>query len=164
MGRVKSEGRRRGALWRCAKCGRRFANRNQSHFCRSRQPLRNHFEGKPSAVRRLFEQVRAAVESCGPVTVLSEKTRIAFHVRMSFMAIMVRRSGLRGHFVFASVHEHPRFSRVDTISPRNHVHHFRLAGPGDVDATFIAWVAEAYSVGRQEHLSRRVDVRGPGKA
>jgi hypothetical protein len=157
MGRVSSESRRRRALWRCTKCGRRFANRNQSHFCRSTQPLRNHFAGKPREVRALFDRVRAVVESCGPVTVLSEKTRIAFHARMSFMAIMVQRSGLRGHFVFASVREHPRFARIETISPRNHVHHFRLTRPGDVDASFVAWVAEAYAVGRQEHLANRVD-------
>ncbi len=70
------------------------------------------------------------------------------------MAITVQRSGLRGHLVFASVREHPRFVRVETISPRNHVHHFRLADPGEVDATFTAWVAEAYAVGMKEHLSR----------
>jgi len=93
------------------------------------------------------------VESCGPVTVLSERTRIAFHARMSFMAIMIRKSGLRGHFVFASVHEHARFARVETISPRNHVHHFRLADPRDIDATFRSWVSEAYAVGMQRHRS-----------
>lgn len=141
------------ALWRCPKCGRRFANRNQSHFCRSRQPLAKHFAGRPPAIRALFDRVRAAVESCGPVTVLSEKTRIAFHARMSFMAVMVRSDGLRGHFVFASVHEHPRFARVETISPRNHVHHFRLGSTEDIDGAFRSWVAEAYAVGRQEHLA-----------
>jgi hypothetical protein len=141
------------ALWRCARCGRRFANRNQSHFCRSRQPLAKHFVGKPGAVKALFARVRTAVEACGPVTVLSERTRIAFQARMSFMAIMVQRSGLRGHFVFASIHKHPRFLRVQTISPRNHVHHFRVVDPNEIDATFASWVAEAYAVGRQEHLA-----------
>ena len=150
MATTKSRSRR--ALWRCLTCGRRFANRNQSHFCRSRRPLATHFAGRPPAVRALFDRVRAAVESCGPVTVLSEKTRIAFHARMSFMAVMVRSSGLRGHFVFARVHDHSRFARVDTISPRNHVHHFRLSRAGDVDARFREWVAEAYAVGRREHL------------
>ncbi|HKD17660.1 MAG TPA: DUF5655 domain-containing protein [Thermoanaerobaculia bacterium] len=149
---TSTKGRRLRALWRCAKCGRRFANRNQSHFCCSRRPLASHFAGKPAAVRSLFDRVRKAVESCGPATVLSEKTRIAFHARMSFMAVMVRSNGLRGHFVFATVHAHPRFVRVETISPRNHVHHFRLAGPEDVDAAFRSWVAEAYAVGKQEHL------------
>ena len=78
---------------------------------------------------------------------------------MSFMAIMVQRSGLRGHFVFASVHEDPRFIRVETISPRNHVHHFRLDEPADVDAAFRSWVADAYAVGMQEHLARGAGAR-----
>jgi hypothetical protein len=149
---VIEKSRRQRALWRCTKCGRRFANRNQSHFCGSRQPLARHFAGRPPAVRSLFDRVRAAVESCGPVTVVSEKTRIAFHTRMSFMAVVVRSSGLRGHFVFARVHRDPRFVRVETISPRNHVHHFCIARPEDVDAAFRKWVAEAYAVGKQEHL------------
>jgi hypothetical protein len=92
------------------------------------------------------------VEACGPVQVLSEKSRIAFHVRMSFMAMSVQKSGLRGHFVFASIHRHPRFLRVDTISRRNHVHHFRIARPAEIDATFVTWVEEAYRVGQQRHL------------
>jgi hypothetical protein len=152
---MSREPREGGSLWRCPRCDRRFANRNQSHFCGSTKPLAEHFANKPSAVRALFRTVRRAVEACGPVTVLSESTRIAFHVRMSFMAIAVQRSGLRGHFVFASVLEHPRFLRVDTISPRNHVHHFRIARPEDVDATFRSWIARAYRVGEQRHVRRR---------
>jgi hypothetical protein len=143
-----------GALWRCSRCRRRFANRRQSHFCGSSRPLAEHFAGKPRRVKSLFRGVRTAVETCGPVKVLSERSRIAFQVRMSFMAVSVQKSGLRGHFVFASVHKHPRFLRVDTISRRNHVHHFRIAGPEDIDATFVAWVAEAYSVGQQRHLAK----------
>jgi hypothetical protein len=103
-------------------------------------------------VKTLFEEVRSVVEACGPVQVLSEKSRIAFHLRMSFMAVSTQKTGLRGHFVFASVHPHPRFLRVDTISPRNHVHHFRIADSKDIDSTFRAWIAEAYRVGQQRHL------------
>jgi hypothetical protein len=95
------------------------------------------------------------VEACGPVQVLSEKSRIAFHVRMSFMAVSVQKGGLRGHFVFASMHRHPRFLRVDTISRRNHVHHFRIASAQDLDRTFATWIAEAYRVGQQRHLQGR---------
>jgi hypothetical protein len=141
-------------LWRCASCQRKFANRNQSHACGAAQPLSAHFAGKPRFVHALFRRVRSAVEACGPVEVLSEKSRIAFHVRMSFMAISVQKSGLRGHFVFASVHRNPRFLRVDTLSRHNHVHHFRITRPEDVDTTFATWVAEAYRVGQQRHLQR----------
>ena len=60
-------------LWRCPKCLRTFANRNQSHFCGSQRSLQAHFRGKPKAVKHLFQQLRAAVLRCGPVTILSEK-------------------------------------------------------------------------------------------
>ncbi len=141
-------------LWRCPACRRTFANRNQSHSCGTHRSLADHFAGKPLPVRALFDRLLAFVSGCGPVTILPEKTRIAFHARMSFMVVSVQRSALRGHFVFASIHRHPRFVRITTISPRNHVHEFRLTSSSEVDATFRDWVAQAYRVGQQAHLSR----------
>ena len=138
-------------LWRCGNCGRRFANRNQSHAC-GRHTLASHFVGKPKTIRVLFEAVRAAVRRNGPVMVLPEKTRIAFQVRMSFAQVTPRTGWLDGHVVLARRLEHPRFRRIDTISPRNHVHHFRLFSVTDVDEEFAAWLREAYAVGKQEHL------------
>lgn len=46
-----------------------------------------------------------------------------------------------------------RFRRVETFSPRNHVHTFRLIQLSDIDADFRAWLAEAYLVGDQQHLT-----------
>jgi hypothetical protein len=138
-------------LWRCPTCRRGFANRNQSHAC-GRHTLAHHFRGKPPAVRALFDEVLAAVRAIGPVRVLPEKTRIAFQVRMSFAQVTPRRHWLDGHLVLARRLEHPRFRRVETFSPRNHLHAFRLAGPGDIDPEFRAWLAEAYRVGEQHHL------------
>ena len=86
----------------------------------------------------------------GPVEVLAEKTRIALHVRMSFAAFMPRRNWLSGHLVLARRIDSPRFSRVDTLSPGNVVHLFRLNSPADVDEQFAAWLAEAYRVGTQQ--------------
>jgi len=86
---------------------------------------------------------------------LIRKTRIAFHVRMSFIAISVQKSGLRGHFVFARRFPHPRFFRIDTFSPRNHVHCFRLTSPEAIDLEFIGWIRKAYAVGQQRHLHPR---------
>jgi len=45
--------------------------------------------------------VRRAVAACGPVTVLPEKTRIAFQVRMSFAQVSPHRHWLDGHVVLA---------------------------------------------------------------
>jgi hypothetical protein len=41
---------------------------------------------------------------------------------------------------------------VETFSPRNHLHAFRLTRPEEIDAELRGWLAEAYSVGAQEHL------------
>jgi Domain of unknown function (DUF5655) len=140
-------------LWSCPRCGRSFANRNQSHAC-GRHDLEHHFRGKPPEIRALYERFRALVAALGPVTVIPEKTRIAFQARMSFAQVTPRRQWLDGHVVLARRLEHPRFRRIDTISPRNHVHFFRIASPDDINANLRRWLKEAYAVGKQEHLKR----------
>jgi hypothetical protein len=142
-------------LWQCKKCRRYFANRNQSHAC-GRYSLKHHFSGKPPEIRALFEQIVAAIRAVGPVRILPEKTRIAFQVRMSFAQVTPRANWLDGHVVLARRLEHSRFREVQTISPRNHVHTFRLTTPADVDAQFRAWLAEAYAVGEQRHIRKKV--------
>ena len=137
-------------LWRCDTCGRAFANPNQSHAC-GRHELEAHLEGRSPKVRAIYEAFRAMLEGFGPVTVLPEKTRIAFQVRMSFAQLTIRRDWVLGHFVLARRTESPLFSKVETISPRNHVHHFRLDVPTEV-GLLEGFAREAYAVGRQDHL------------
>jgi hypothetical protein len=101
----------------------------------------------------IYNAVLARVRRCGPVIVLPEKSRIAFQVRMSFAQVTPRRQWLDGHVVLARRLEHPRFRRIESLSPRNHVHHFRLQALEDVDEDFELWLREAYSVGEQRHLA-----------
>lgn len=141
-------------LWRCPTCRRGFANKSQSHFC-SKVTLAAHFKNKPPATRALFNAFLAAVRTHGPVKVLPEKTRIAFQVRMSFAAVMTRRGYLRGHLVLASRHPARCFHRIETISPRNHVHHFELRAVAQLQGDLRALIAAAYKVGRQDHLEHQ---------
>lgn len=92
------------------------------------------------------------LESFGPVIVLPEKTRIAFQVRMSFAQLTIRRDRVLGHLILARREEDPLFSRVETFSPRNHLHAFRLDAPEEVER-LRDYAREAYAVGRQEHLA-----------
>jgi uncharacterized protein DUF5655 len=142
------------ALWKCPACGRRFANRNQSHAC-ARHTLREHLQGRSPQALAIYREFVKRVKRCGRVLVLPEKTRIAFQVRMSFAAISIRRDGLIGHVVLARRLENPRFTRIDSISPRNHVHHFQLRSLDDLDAELQAWLNEGYLVGQQLHLKPR---------
>ena len=144
----------RGPLWTCPRCGRGFANRNQVHACRPLGSLDRHLAGKPPEVAAIIRRLVELAERSGPVTVLPEASRIAFQVRMSFAAVVPRRRWVDWHVVLARRLEHPRFRRIDSISARNHVHHFRLARLDEVDEEVAAWLAEAYRVGEQRHLRR----------
>ena len=142
-------------LWQCPRCRRRFANRNQSHFC-GRHTLSHHLRGKPADIRKLYQLFVKHARRFGPVTIVPEKTRIALQVRMSFAALQLQQSKLVGHLVLAERHELPCFIRIDSISPHNHVHHFRIANPQDLNRELSDCIRKAYSVGRQEHLRQRV--------
>jgi hypothetical protein len=140
------------ALWRCPRCGRQFANRNQSHAC-GRYRLADHFLKRDPEVVAAFRALVAAARRNGPVKVLPEKTRIAFQVRMSFAAFTLKRHWLSGHVVLARRRESPRFSRIWVASPRNQVHEFTLRSASEVDDEVTDWLREAYAVGEQKHLA-----------
>jgi len=142
-----------GPLWTCERCGRGFANRNQTHTC-GLGTLDAHLAGRDPEVVAIFWRLVELAERNGPVTVLPEKTRVAFQVRMSFAAFTLRRHWVDGHVVLARRLESPRFRRVETFSPRNHLHQFRLERLDEVDEEVAAWLAEAYQVGEQRHLGR----------
>src|SRR5918995_561915 len=93
-------------MWTCPRCGRSFANRNQSHAC-GPLDLDRHLAGKDPEVVAIFRRLVELAEANGPVTVLAEKTRIAFQVRMSFAAFTLRRRWVDGHVVLARRLEHP---------------------------------------------------------
>jgi hypothetical protein len=131
-------------MWTCPECGRAFANRNQTHTCAPLRTLDDHLGGKPSEIAEIVERVIAAARECGEVTVLPEKTRIALAARMSFAALMPRRRWVDGHVVLARRLEDPRFTKIETYSPGNHLHAFRLESVDDVDARFREWMREAY--------------------
>ena len=148
----------------CLACASRASRRSGNVRCAagasptatSRTPVRTgsnrrSFPRFLGEVRAAFDAVLAAVESLGPVQVLAEKTRIAFQVRMSFAAF----------YAPPSVVERPpragpsdcqlRFRTVQTFSPRNVLHTFRLLGPDEVDAGSAAGWPMAYHVGEQWH-------------
>lgn len=141
-------------LWACPDCGRRFANRNQSHTCRPLSTLDEHFAGKSPHVWEIYDRLITVMERIGPFVVLPEKTRIALQVRMSFAALMPRREWLDGHVVLARRIDNPRFRRIDVFSPQNVVHSFRFHNAAEVDGEVEAWFREAHAVGEQRHLRR----------
>jgi hypothetical protein len=70
----------------------------------------------------------------------------------SLAAFVIRMKWVDGHVVLARRLENPHFGRIETFSPRNHLHAFRFESVGEIDDEVEAWFAEAYRVGEQRHL------------
>src|SRR5947207_2932487 len=51
-------------LWPCPQCGRRFANRNQSHSC-GQFTVEQLLEGKPQGVIELYDRLAECLQRCG---------------------------------------------------------------------------------------------------
>ncbi len=138
-------------LWECPKCGEMFSTRNQWHSCGSfdLEPL---FARCQPQVRRLFDGFLELARDNGPVRVIPQKSRIALQVRMRFAAIMPLKTALKGHLVLAQRNESPRFEKIETYSPQNHVHVFRLVSEDELDGELRRLIAMAYDVGCQRHL------------
>ena len=141
------------ALWKCPECGEEFTTKNQWHSC-GRFDLDELFKDREPNVRALFDRFLGLVKECGPVKVIPQKTRIAFQTRMRFAAIMPQKTQLRGHFVLAEPVSSPCFDKVESYSPRNHVHVFSISSEEQFTDEFIGFLRAAYDVGNQHHLNR----------
>ncbi len=154
---------RAAALWCCPVCGASFTTRNQRHSC-GRFDLEVLFAGKPPQLRVLYERFVRLIEACGPVTVIPQRTRVAFQVRMRFAAVTPQKACLKGHLILAARHDAACFERVESFSPRSHLHAFRLDSERQLTKQFARWVREAYRVGGREHLKRTPGHRQTGRA
>ena len=141
------------SLWACPVCGQTFVSRNMPHSCQV-VGLEVFFEGAAPELRELFERYVEAVRENGDVVVNATKSRVALQARMRFAGIeRPRKRYLVATFLHTRPVASPRFTRVEYVPPYYYVHRLRLTGPSDVDDELRGWLAEAYEVGAQRHLS-----------
>jgi uncharacterized protein DUF5655 len=125
------------------------------HSC-GRYSVAKFLAGKSENAVSLFEGFSALVHECGPVQVAPAKTRIGFQVRMIFAAVnKLSDQALEAHVVLTRRLRGSRFTRIETMTSKCHVHHFRIESLSELDEQVKSWLQEAYKVGTQEHLSRR---------
>ena len=132
--------------WRCPRCGRRFANRNQSHACSTRTPV-DFLAGKPTALVALFHQLVALAREQGPVTVIAHETKLSLQADTNFAGVTFRRESLLVELLLARPIEHPRLQPLPPHSQTSFAHLVRIARPAELDAELKGWLAEAYAIG-----------------
>ena len=125
------------------------------HSC-GRHSVKRFLEDKSDHAASLFEHFSKAIHDCGPVKLAPAKTRVGFQVRMIFAAVnKLNEQGLEAHVVLSRRLNSPRFKRIDTMSTKCYVHHFKISSVNEIDEEVREWLREAYLVGTQKHLSRR---------
>jgi hypothetical protein len=146
-------------LWKCPKCSRNFANRNQEHSC-GKYSVEDFLRGRTQKAIALYRALEKLVFGLGTIKLAPAKTRVGFQERMIFAAVN-KLSGKRldAHIVLARRLESPRFTKIETISRRNHVHHFSVRDVRELDQEVLSWLEEAHQVGLQQHLA----VKKPSK-
>ena len=126
-----------------------------SHSC-GRYRVEDLFARSDPHVFPMFQTLARLVRRCGPVTMIPQKTRVVFTVRMRFVNVTVRKSALRvGLILERRLPPDPRLETIETYAPRCHGNYFRIARADELDRTMQAWIREAYDSGTQKHFERR---------
>ena len=105
-------------------------------------------------LRSLFDRFVSAARECGAVTVNATKSRVTLQARGRFASIeRPRRDYLVATFLLTTPLESARLTRVEYIPPYYYVHRLRLMQPEDIDGELEGWIAQAYQVGSQRHVT-----------
>jgi hypothetical protein len=120
------------------------------HSC-GKFALKDLFAKSDPNVPRLFRKFARMVRSCGPVTMIPQKTRVVFMDRVRFAGVYPRKSYLICSIAVPERVENPRFIKIESYAPNWHGHYFRVESSQNLDRQIQAWMRESYKVGQQKH-------------
>ena len=139
-------------LWTCPKCRAKFVSAHMWHSC-GRFALGALFAKSEPHVFKLFQKFRTMVRACGPSTMIPQKTRVVFMVRMRFAGATVRKSHLRvGLILERRLPPDARLVEIQSFGPRSHGHYFKIERADQLDASMAAVLREAYESGAQKNF------------
>jgi Domain of unknown function (DUF5655) len=141
-------------LWTCPKCGAKFVSANMWHSC-GRYTLDALFAKSERHVFELFQKFRRMVRDCGRSTMIPQKTRVVFMVRMRFAGATVRKSHLRiGLMLERPLPPDPRLVETLAVAPRCYGHYFKIERADQLDQSIAKLLREAYECGTQKNFRR----------
>ncbi|MCZ7536175.1 MAG: DUF5655 domain-containing protein [Acidimicrobiia bacterium] len=136
-------------LWVCPRCQRGFVTANVWHSCYVGTV--DDFFANHKHLQPLFEELVALIRGIGTFDIEVVKTRISFTTRARFAGVArLRRDGLVVGFWLKRHLVSDRFLRVENLGSHDWVYQVVVRSPADLDDELLAWLAEAYTVGRQE--------------
>jgi hypothetical protein len=95
------------------------------------------------------------VRACGPVTMIPQKTRVVFMVRVRYAGAYPRKNHLLCGFALPYQSNDPRFVKIQRYAPHFIGHMMRIQSEDQLDRQVQQWLKEAYKVGSQEVLRKK---------
>ena len=125
--------------------------------------LKQHMSNGTPMGRHLYLRLVRILDAIGPYTVHPARSTITFKgTRRGFCGAHPKGDCLVGYIdLMRRVENDPRIRSVSPYTKTLFVHHFRISSEDQMDDTFQGWIAQAYGVGRGDHLNRRSGIGPP---
>jgi Domain of unknown function (DUF5655) len=105
-------------------------------------------EGKGPKALALWEALLDKTQLCGPFDLAPAKTRVAFMVRVRFLAVTALSDrGITFHIWLRKPAESSLFFRVDHLASGAHVHWARVRAPEDLSQEMGKLICLSYQIG-----------------
>jgi hypothetical protein len=124
------------------------------HSC-GRYSLKDLFARSEPHVFRIFKKYEKMVRACGPVTMIPQKTRVVFMVRVRHAGAYPRKNHLLCSFALPRRCNDPRFVKIEEYAPHFIGHYLPVYSLDELDKQVQGWLRESYAVGTREVLLRR---------
>ena len=129
-------------LWVCPQCKRKFANKNQWHSC-GEHSIDDLFEGKPFAIKQVFDLLLAGIKKFGPIRIDAVKTSVNFGGKSHFAAVWPLKNSLNVEFLLdREINEFPVY-RTQKLGSTTHAHSVKVTSKREVSTRLLGWLKEA---------------------
>ena len=106
--------------------------------------------GKSDHAWAYWNRLQDIVRDCGPYSIVANKTRIGFMVRVRFAGVSaVSDRGMSLAFWLKEKIDHPRFRKVEHYGGSDYGYHIRITSLDQLDDQIREWLCMAYEVGCQ---------------
>lgn len=108
--------------------------------------VNDHFVGKATEVRAIYDRLVALAEAFGPVAQDPKKTSIHLNRRTAFAGVAVRKA-----YVVLTVKSNrpiksPRVFKSERTSAKRYHHEIKVSAVEDLDAELRGWLKAAYDL------------------
>lgn len=119
------------------------------HSC-GKHSVEQFMDGKSEVAWAYWNKLQEMVGKCGPFSVVANKTRLGFMVRVRFAGMSaVSDRGMTIGFWLKQHIESPRFTRVEHLERSDWIYSLRIESMEELDDEVQGWLCMAYEVGCQ---------------